>query len=169
MKIEWLRRPFGSLFSKLLLIMFVSGILIVSTVSFVSWLMHIEQGRNVFRRNMNQYVSYLVKDLGSPPNRVLAEKLSKRLFINIHYQSPETSWKTSGTLPSLEQYEFHKLKTNKSIDFGRNPFIKDRVFRVKNEDQVLYIFYQKEKISETGWMLGTILAAAILFLIFLTY
>ena len=84
MKIEWLRRPFGSLFSKLLLIMFVSGILIVSTVTFVSWVMHIEQGRNVFRRNMNQYVSYLVKDLGSPPNRVQAEKLSKKLFINIH-------------------------------------------------------------------------------------
>ena len=169
MKVEWLRRPFGSLFSKLLLIMFVSGILIVSTVSFVSWLMHIEQGRNVFRRNMNQYVSYLVKDLGSPPNRVQAEKLSKKLFINIHYQSPETSWKTSGTLPSLEQYEFRKLKTNRSIDFGRNPFIKDRVFRVKNGDQVLYIFYQREKISETGWMLGIILAVAILFLIFLTY
>ena len=149
--------------------MFVSGILIVSTVSFVSWLMHIEQGRNVFRRNMNQYVSYLVKDLGSPPNRVQAEKLSKKLFINIHYQSPETSWKTSGTLPSLEQYEFRKLKTNRSIDFGRNPFIKDRVFRVKNGDQVLYIFFQKEKISETGWMLGIILAVAILFLIFLTY
>ena len=64
--------------------MFVSGILIVSTVSFVSWVMHIEQGRKVFRRNMNQYVSYLVKDLGSPPNRVLAGKLNKRLF----YQYP---------------------------------------------------------------------------------
>ncbi|MEC7563518.1 MAG: hypothetical protein VX662_07440, partial [SAR324 cluster bacterium] len=104
MKVEWLRRPFGSLFSKLLLIMFVSGILIVSTVTFVSWVMHMEQGRKVFRRNMNQYVSYLVKDLGSPPNRVQAEKLSKKLFINIHYQSPETSWKTSGILPPLDQY-----------------------------------------------------------------
>ena len=151
--------PFGSLFSKLLLIMFVSGILIVSTVSFVSWLMHIKQGRNVFRRNMNQYVSYLVKDLGSPPNRVLAEKLSKRLFINIHYQSPETSWKTSGTLPSLEQYEFRKLKTNRSIDFGRNPFIKDRVFRVKTEIRSS-IFFTREKKSakpdgcwESSWRL----------------
>ena len=169
MKVEWLRRPFGSLFTKLLLIMFVSGILIVSTVAFLNWLMHIEQGRNVFRRNMNQYISYLVKDLGSPPNRIQAEKLSKKLFINIHYQSPEISWKTSGTLPSLEQYEFRKLRTNNSIDFGRNPFIKDRVYRVKNGEGVLYIFYQREKISETGWILGTILAASILFLIFLTY
>ena len=48
-------------------------------------------------------------------------------------------------LPSLEQYEFRKLKTNKSIDFGRNPFIKDRVFRVKNGDQVLYIFSPERK------------------------
>ena len=40
--------------------------------------------------------------------------------------------------------------TNRSIDFGRNPFIKDRIFWVKNGDQVLYMFYQKEKISETG-------------------
>ena len=67
------------------------------------------------------------------------------------------------------QYEFRKLKTNRSIYFGRNPFIKDRVFWIKNTDQVLYIFYQKEKISETGWMLGIILAAVIMFLIFLTY
>ena len=169
MKVEWLRRSFGSLFSKLLLIMFVSGILIVSTVSFVSWLMHIEQGRNVFRRNMNQYVSYLVKDLGSPPNRVQAEKLSKRLFINIHYQSPETSWKTSGTLPPLDQYIFRKVRTDQEIEHGRKRHSKEGVLRVKNGDQVLYIFYQREKISETGWMLGIILAAAILFLIFLTY
>ena len=84
LKVEWLRRPFGSLFSKLLLIMFVSGILIVSTVTFVSWVMHVEQGRNVFRRNMNQYVSYLVKDLGSPPNRIQAEKFQQKTF----YQYP---------------------------------------------------------------------------------
>ena len=159
MKVEWLRRPFGSLFSKLLLIMFVSGILNVSTVSFVSWLMHIEQGRKVFRRNMNQYVSYLVKDLGSPPNRVLAEKLSKRLFINIHFQSPETSWKTSGTLSSLEQYEFRKLKTNRSIDFGRNPFIEDRVFRVKTEIRSSIFFTRKKRSAkpdgcwESSWRL----------------
>ena len=82
LKVEWLRRPFGSLFSKLLLIMFVSGILIVSTVSFVSWLMHIEQGRNVFRRNMNQYVSYLVKDLGSRRTG-FRQKNSAKNFLSI--------------------------------------------------------------------------------------
>ena len=159
MKVEWLRRPFGSLFSKLLLIMFVSGILIVSTVSFVSWLMHIEQGRNVFRRNMNQYVSYLVKDLGSPPNRVQAEKLSKRLFINIHYQSPEISWKTSGTLPSLEHYEFRKLKTNRSIDFGRNPLLKIEFSGLKTEIRSSIFFTRKKKSAkpdgcwESSWRL----------------
>ena len=118
---------------------------------------------------MNQYVSYLVKDLGSPPNRAQAEKLSKRLFINIHYQSPEISWKTSGTLPPLDQYVFRKLRTDQEIEHGRKRHSKEGVFRVKNGDQVLYIFYQREKISETGWMLGIILAVAILFLIFLTY
>ena len=125
--------------------MFVSGILIVSTVSFVSWLMHIEQGRKVFRRNMNQYVSYLVKDLGSPPKRVQAEKLSKRLFINIHYQSPEISWKKSGTLPSLDQYVFRKLRTDQEIEHGRKRHSKEGVFRVKNGDKVLYIFIREKK------------------------
>ena len=139
--------------------MFVSGILIVSTVTFVSWLMHIEQGRNVFRRNMNQYVSYLVKDLGTPPNRVQAEKLSKRLFINIHYQSPEVSWKTSGTLPPLDQYVFRELRADHEIEHGRKRHSKEGVFRVKNGDQVLYIFTRKKKLAkpdgcwESSWRL----------------
>ena len=145
MKVEWLRRPFGSLFSKLLLIMFVSGILIVSTVSFVSWLMHIEQGRNVFRRNMNQYVSYLMKDLSSPPNQVQAEKLSKRLLINIHYQSPETSWETSGTLPPLDQYVFRKLRTDQEIEHGRKRHSKEGVFRVKTESSYSISFTREKK------------------------
>ena len=105
-------KAFRSLFSKLLLIMFVSGILIVSTVTFVSWLMHIEQGRNVFRRNMNQYVSYLVKDLGSPPNRVQAEKLSKD-FYQYPLPKPGDFMENIRNPSSLDQYVFRKLRTDK--------------------------------------------------------
>ena len=69
----------------------------------------------------------------------------------------------------MDQYVFRKLRTDQEIEHGRKRHSKEGVFRVKNGEQVIYIFYQREKISETGWMLGTILAAAILFLIFLTY
>ena len=94
---------------------------------------------------MNQYVSYLLKDLVSPPNQVQAEKLSKRLFINNHYQSPEISLKTSGPLPPLDQYVFRKLRTDQEIEHGRKRHSKEGVFRVKNGDQVLYIFYREKK------------------------
>ena len=89
MKTEWLRSSFTSLFTKLLLIMFGAGVLIVLTVASITWLMFDEKGKDVFRRNMNQYVSYLVRDLGIPPNRKRAEKLSDQLFINIHYKGPK--------------------------------------------------------------------------------
>ena len=49
--------------------MFGAGVLIVLTVASITWLMFDEKGKDVFRRNMNQYVSYLVRDLGIPPNR----------------------------------------------------------------------------------------------------
>ena len=108
---------------------------------------------------MNQYVSHLVKDLGSPPNRVQAEKLSKRLFINIHYQSPEISWKTSGTLPPLDQYVFRELRSDQEIEHGRKRHSKEGVFRVKNGEQVLYIFTREKKSAkpdgcwESSWRL----------------
>ena len=69
----------------------------------------------------------------------------------------------------MDQYVFHKLRAAQEIEHGRKRHSKEGVFRVKNGEHLLYIFYQREKISETGWMLGTILAAAILFMIFLTY
>ncbi|MDP6092112.1 MAG: HAMP domain-containing sensor histidine kinase [SAR324 cluster bacterium] len=168
MKTEWLRSSFTSLFTKLLLIMFGAGVLIVLTVASITWLMFDEKGKDVFRRNMNQYVSYLVRDLGIPPNRKRAEKLSDQLFINIHYKGPKISWKTSGVLPPLDQISFKKLQTNPGIEVGRYRSNR-RVFRALNGEHTIYFHHRREIIPLTGWIWGAVLAIAILFWIFLTY
>ena len=156
-----------SLFTKLLLIMFGAGVLIVLTVASITWYMFDERNKDVFRRNMNQYVSYLIRDLGFPPNQKRAEKLSGQLFINIHYEGPEISWNTSGLLPPLDQISFKKLHTNPSIEVGR--YYRERVFRALNGEHTIYIHHRRENIPLTGWIWGAVLAMTILFWIFLTY
>ncbi|SVE07870.1 uncharacterized protein METZ01_LOCUS460724, partial [marine metagenome] len=123
--------------------MFGAGVLIVLTVASITWLMFDEKGKDVFRRNMNQYVSYLVRDLGIPPNRKRAEKLSDQLFINIHYKGPEISWKTSGMLPPLDQISFKKLQTNPGIDVGRYRSNR-RIFRALNGEHIIYFHHRRE-------------------------
>ncbi|NTV42768.1 MAG: HAMP domain-containing histidine kinase [Syntrophobacteraceae bacterium] len=69
---------------------------------------------DAFGRGVAQYVRYLAKDLGSPPNLERARELAGSTGMMIHYFSPEASWSTSGRMPSVPWERLHMLR-----DVGR--------------------------------------------------
>ncbi|NTU48140.1 MAG: HAMP domain-containing protein, partial [Syntrophobacteraceae bacterium] len=69
---------------------------------------------DAFGRSVAQYVRYLAKDLGSPPNLERARELAGSTGMMIHYFSPEASWSTSGRMPSVPWERLHMLR-----DVGR--------------------------------------------------
>ena len=63
MRLEWLKRPFNSVFTKLISVVLISGSILVMGISAISLHGFRENQRNFFRNNLAQYGAYLVRDL----------------------------------------------------------------------------------------------------------
>ena len=108
MGIKLLKRPFDSVFTKLIVVMLVSGTLLVIGIISVSWHGFRESQKTFFQNNLAQYGSYLVSDLQDNLNLQHAQKLSKRLLLIIRYEGEDISWQTGTGIPPLQKVNFRK-------------------------------------------------------------
>jgi len=84
-----------SIFSKLLLIIFLTGFFINLLVAgFFIHILH-KTARESYLKNVINYANYLIEDIGMPPSLERAEAISRDYLIHISYESPEVSWSTS--------------------------------------------------------------------------
>ena len=110
MRLEWLKRPFNSVFTKLMAVMLVSGSLLVIVISAISWHGFRENRRIFFQNNLAQYGTYLVRDLQENLNLEYARELSQRLFLIIRFEGKKDSWQTASGIPHLDKVNFRKLE-----------------------------------------------------------
>ena len=110
MRLEWLKRPFNSVFTKLMAVMLVSGSLLVIVISAISWHGFRENRRIFFQNNLAQYGAYLVRDLQENLNLEYARELSQRLFLIIRFEGKKDSWQTASGIPPLDKVNFRKLE-----------------------------------------------------------
>ena len=110
MRLEWLKRPFNSVFTKLMAVMLVSGSLLVVVISAISWHGFRENRRIFFQNNLAQYGAYLVRDLQENLNLEYARELSQRLFLIIRFEGKKDSWQTASGIPPLDKVNFRKLE-----------------------------------------------------------
>ncbi|MBU0995844.1 MAG: HAMP domain-containing histidine kinase [Proteobacteria bacterium] len=151
MKVSWLNRVFNSVFSKLLLIIVVTGILINVVVIGFFWGQRIHKDRIPFGKNAIHYVNYLITDLGNPPSFAKAKDISRQFHITIQFQGPDLSWTTSdkdipnphhhGVIIYQDTYAriMHSKGMNAIIvdkDYGKFEFSTTRVFLP--EDEILW-------------------------------
>lgn len=115
MQFKWLKRPFQSVFTKLITVMLISGSLLVIGIFSISWHGFRENQRNFFSNNLGQYGTYLVRDLEENLNLEHARELSERLFLIIRYEGQNESWQTAPGIPPLEKVRFRKWN-NKAND-----------------------------------------------------
>ena len=118
MKIEWLKRPFDSVFTKLIVVMLISGSLLVIGIIAVSWHGFRESQKNFFRNNLAQYGSYLVSDLQSNTNIAHARDLSEQLLLIIRYEGKDSTWQTGTGIPPLQKVRFRKWSESSASTFG---------------------------------------------------
>ena len=109
-----------SVFTRLFLIMIVSGIIVNVLVSgfFRHQFQRTESG--VLQRNMGEYAGYLIERIGIPPDISRARELSKRTMLEIAITGPTFNWSTARP-PDLRRIKnFHALADGKySIHPGR--------------------------------------------------
>ena len=104
MLLNWVKKVFNSVFTKMLAIILVMGICINLALWGFFGAYRAMAGRP-FRSNIYQYLNYVVADLGTPPDYQRARNLADQTALQIHYLGPETSWSTSPR--PLKRQEIH--------------------------------------------------------------
>jgi signal transduction histidine kinase len=118
MPTKWFKKIFRSVFTKLLVVIILTGICINLVVG--GFFLHL---RNVmvdpFHKNVVQYLNYLIADMGNPPNLDRAQKIARQSFLEIRYESPDNRWTTSDELPTFFKGRFVPWRQNPDVRYGK--------------------------------------------------
>lgn len=72
-----------------------------------------------FRKNVVQYLEYMIQDLGSPADFQRAGEISKNVSLEIRYEGPEGEWTTSKELPPVEDMQLEKFTESPGVFIGK--------------------------------------------------
>jgi len=118
MRIKFFNRIIRSVFTKLLVVIILTGICINLVVGGFFW-----HYRNLaggpFHKNVVQYLNYLIADMGNPPSLERAREIARQSFLEIRYESPDLSWSTSDDLPTVFKGRFIAWRQNPDVRLGK--------------------------------------------------
>jgi len=112
---KWLRKIIRSIFTKLLVVIVLTGICINLVVGGFFWLHRSAVGRPL-HKNILQYLTYIIDDLGSPPDLSRAREIGEQASLQISFDSPGLNWTTAENLSDLQKVHWR--------NWSRKPFIR---------------------------------------------
>ena len=169
MRKKWYQKVFRSVFTKLLVIIIVTGIALnVLIVGF--FVAHRHMVESSIHQNVIQYINYLIADIGNPPSAERARKIARQTLLKIHFQNQQGKWSTAGNPPDLSRGRFYAWKESPNIRFGR---YHGHSFVEVSRDNGLFIFefakpFDRKDRTDGLFLLLLVLIVAILGAAFLT-
>ena len=118
MRINWFNKIIKSVFTKLLMIIIITGIAINLVVDGF-FLAHRHITSRTIHQNIVHYLNYLLADLGDPPSLIRAQEIARKTFLEIHYEDPQQRWSTAQKPLKISGGRFYVWKENSNIRFGR--------------------------------------------------
>ena len=118
MRINFFNKIIRSVFTKLLVVIIITGICINLVV--VGFFIHLRDAFvGPFHKNVVQYLNYLIADMDTPPTLDRAREIARQSFLEIRYESPDLTWTTSDTLPAVFKDHFYPARQNPDVRFGK--------------------------------------------------
>lgn len=118
MRMNWFKRIIRSVFTKLLLIIFLTGICINLVVGGFFWIHRSAAGRPL-HKNILQYLNYIIADLGTPPNLDRAKQIADQASLQIYYDGPSNTWSTAEDFSEVPKAHWRRWSENPLIRVGR--------------------------------------------------
>ena len=118
MRINWYKKIIRSVFTKLLVVIILTGICVNLVVGGFFWHYRSAAGRPL-HKNVLQYLNYIVADLGNPPSLERAKTLSRQASLQIYYQGADTSWTTAENFSDIRKARWRDWSNNARIRIGR--------------------------------------------------
>ena len=112
---KWLKKIIRSIFTKLLVVIILTGICVNIVVGGFFWHHRSAAGRPL-HRNVSQYLNYIIEDLGQPPNLERAKKIGSQASLKIYYEGPDTNWSTADNFADIQNAHWR--------EWGQTPFIR---------------------------------------------
>ena len=131
------QRLIHSVFTKILLTLLAAGIGINIIVAVFFIHAAKETWRGAWQYNIDQYLNYIIKDLGTPPSLEKARQIVKQSALQIRYESPDLTWTTSNEIPSSSKL---RLKNGQKNRFLRIPFKNGKHIIILSQGSHIYIF-----------------------------
>jgi signal transduction histidine kinase len=90
----------NSIFTKLLLIIFISGLLVQIAVILFFGYHFLPKIRGPLQVNLQHYCEMLAQNIGSPPDTLEAKQIAQKYFLTIEYVSNRVQWKSNEKISS---------------------------------------------------------------------
>jgi len=114
---KWFKKIIRSIFTKLLVVLILTGICINLVVAGFFWIHRSAAGRPL-QKNILQYLNYIIDDLGTPPNLARAKQIGEMASLQIHYEGNDTRWSTIGNLARIEKAHWREWSRDPVIRLG---------------------------------------------------
>lgn len=140
---------FNSVFSKLLIILIVTGILINISVLLFFKFGFSDKYRKPFRKNIYEHIHYLVEDIGQPADPEMAKYVSLKTGFDVFYKRKNVTWQTGTDSLTFEQLRSKIDEKNIRNYRFKKHFMTEDDERSKVEKRKQHLIdYLKSRISE---------------------
>ncbi len=158
-----LRRLRYSLTARLLLLFLITSVALAALISYSLRLANRHQFRAVFRPHLVQYLDYIQRDIGYPPNIDRARALTRRLPLIIHIRGPALRWSSDGQAFHPEQIRFHLVGARHGSAVAVGDYQDHFVLRTQHAGY--QVFYEIPRSPRHGHLLGIGLVTIVVMLL----
>lgn len=142
-----------SIFFKLFLVLLCTGFLVFMIIGIFLRTQMNQRVQTTIRKNMDNYIHYLVQDIGNPPDTLRARALAKNYDFQILYFGDKLNW-ASGKFPETPPGLFQRHRSPAYIP----KWIGRQSIRYENPDGSLFIFgidhsvFMTDHEKRAGWL-----------------
>ena len=155
-----IHRIFHSVFTRLLIIWLVAGLVIILLVGVFFARQFGQSARLLMQKDIVLYLNYIIRDLGEPPSLARAREITKASAMQIRYESPEITWTTSDKIPQVRELQ---LKISKQSPFVRYRIHHETYTIALDRGSGVFVFVLKpEHTLAAGWELWMLLLIVLL-------
>lgn len=124
-----------SLFVKIIILIFITWLFVNVGIG-ITYRIAFDPERHEFvRTNLRQYATYLIRELGMPPQKEKAEKLAKELSLRIRYHGADVSWATHENMPDIDVLYHRREHGPGKVGMYRGDF-----YLIANYNENQYLF-----------------------------
>ncbi len=118
MRKNWINKIFRSVFTKLLIVILLTGIAVNMVVGGFFWLHRNAVGRPL-HKNILQYLNYIIADLGRPPSLERGRQIAEQAALQIYFEGSSQRWATAGEMTDFQKARWRSWSKNPAVRIGR--------------------------------------------------